>query len=78
MISYSHARKDYINKSSGSRLWLDRTKHNKSQVSRPPSCRKTTEGSLQNLSWTRVRRCRNPRVLFTTLLLDSQTSLQTD
>ena len=42
------------------------------------SWRKTTKGSLQNVSWTRFRRSRKPRVLFTTLLLESQTSLQTD
>ena len=27
-------------------------------VSRRPSCRKTTKGSLQNVSWTCFRRCR--------------------
>ena len=79
VISCSHARKANTNKTSSSQLYSDRTKRkqNKSQVSRRPSCRKTTKGSLQNVSWARFRRSRKPRVLFTTLLLESQTSLQT-
>jgi hypothetical protein len=50
----------------------------KSQVSLLLSCRKTTKGSLQNVSWKRFRRARKPLVLFTTLVLESQTSLQND
>jgi len=53
-------------------------KQNKSQVSRRLSCRKTTKVFLQNVSWTRLRRSRNPWVSFRTLLLKSQTSLQND
>jgi len=34
---------------------LTALKQNKSQVSRHPSCPKTTKGSLQNVSWTRFR-----------------------
>ena len=35
-------------------------KPNKSQVSRHPSCRKSTIGSLQNVSWTRFLRSSKP------------------
>jgi hypothetical protein len=35
-------------------------KQNKSQVFRHPSCRKTTHGSLQNVSRARFRRPREP------------------
>ena len=51
-------------------------KQNKSQVSRCPSCHKTTKGSLQNVSWTSFHCSRKPWALFTTLLLECQTSLQ--
>ena len=50
---------------------------NQSQVFRRPSCRKTTKVSLQNVGWTRFRRSSKPRVLLTTVLLESQPSLQT-
>jgi len=53
-------------------------KQNKSQVSRRPSCPKTTKGSLQSVSWTCFLRSRKPWVLFMTLLLESQTSHQND
>jgi hypothetical protein len=52
-------------------------KQNNIQVFRLPSCHKTTHGSLQNVSWTRICRPRKPWVLCTTLLLESHTSLQT-
>jgi hypothetical protein len=52
-------------------------KQNKSQVSHRPTCSKATKGSLQIVSWTHFHHSRKPRVLFTTLLLESQTSLQT-
>jgi len=45
-------------------------------VSRHPSGPKTTKGSLQSVSWTHFLRSRKPWMLFTTLLLESQTSLQ--
>jgi len=35
-------------------------KQNKSEVSCHPSCRKTTKGSLQNVSWTRFLHSRKP------------------
>ena len=35
-------------------------KQNKSQVSHPPSCPKTTKGSLQSVSWTHFLRSRKP------------------
>jgi len=43
-------------------------KQNRSQLSHRPHCRKTTKGSLQNVSWTRFHCSRKPRVLFMTLL----------
>jgi len=47
MVSSSHTREDGINNTSNCQLWLDHTKQNKRQVSRRPSYRKTTKGSLQ-------------------------------
>ena len=47
-------------------------------MSRLPPCPKTTKASQQSVSWTRFLRSREPGVLFTTLLLKSQTSLQKD
>ena len=60
VISYSHPRKDDTNKTSSSQLCSDRAKQNKSQVSLHPFCRKTANGFLQNVSWTRFRGSRKP------------------
>jgi hypothetical protein len=77
MISYSHARNMIQIRLLAVSYVRTLLKQYNSQVSRPPSCHKTTKGSLQSVSWTRFRRCTKPRVLFTTLLLESQPSLQT-
>ena len=77
VISYSHARKDDTNKTSSSHLCSDRNKKetNVKRLFVHPVVR-LQKGSLQNVSSTRFHLSRNPRALFTTLLLGSETSLQ--